>query len=124
MGDLLSTGKPSLAIPDSPSSTVSSSKTFRVGVLSPLMPHNPRSGFNFGNMPMLWQLFEPAYRSLVPSGHVEPVLLEYPLRPETSYNGMPVFSAAVRAGKRFWDGTVVTGQHIAASLEKTASFSV
>jgi ABC-type transport system substrate-binding protein len=106
----------------SPKNDGSTSNLFRIGLINPLEQRDPRCGINFANMSIIWTLYEPAYRSTSP-GQIEPIMLEYPLREETSTNGMPVYSAGVKRGIRFTDGTEVTAQHIAASLNKTVSFA-
>src|SRR5205807_9049224 len=101
----------------------SASDIFRIGLISPLQQRDPRRGINFANMSIIWQLYDPPYRSTSQSGQVESVMLEYPLQEELPSRGLPVYSAGVKPGIRFTDGTSVTAQHIAASLEKTASFA-
>ena len=110
----------------SPRETADGSRTsdiFRIGLINPLQQRDPRRGINFANMSIIWQLYEPPYRSTSQAGQVESVMLEYPLREEPSSRGRTVYSAGVKPGIRFTDGTEVTAQHIAASLEKTASFA-
>jgi ABC-type transport system substrate-binding protein len=102
----------------------SASKVFRIGLINPLQQRDPRRGINFANMSIIWQLYEPPYRSTSQAGAVEPVMLDYPLREESTSHGFPIYSAGVKPGIRFTDGTEVTAQHIAASLEKTASFAI
>src|SRR5579863_10382936 len=82
---------------------------FRIGLINPLEARDPRCGINFANMSIIWTLYEPAYRSTSP-GQVEDIMLEYPLREEPSSDGLPTYSAAVRAGIRFTDGTEETAQ--------------
>lgn len=101
---------------------VTTNAVFRIGLINPLETRDPRRGINFANMSIIWTLFEPVYRSTTP-GQVEDIMLEYPLREEPSSNGLPVYSAGVKPGIRFTDGTEVTAQHIAESLSKTVSFA-
>lgn len=111
-----------LACDTSPKRDSDESKVFRIGLINSLELRDPRCGINFANMSLIWQLYEPPYRSTT-AGQVEPVMLEYPLREETSTNGLPVYSAGVKRGIRFTDGTEVNAQHIATSLNKTPSFA-
>ena len=37
---------------------------FRIGLINPLQQRDPRCGINFANMSIIWQLYEPPYRSL------------------------------------------------------------
>lgn len=100
----------------------SASTVFRIGLINLLEARDPRCGINFANMSIIWTLYEPVYRSTSP-GQVEDIMLEYPLREETSIGGLPVYSAGVKPGIRFTNGVEVTAHHIAESLNKTVSFA-
>jgi ABC-type transport system substrate-binding protein len=105
-----------------PKNDASASTVFRIGLINPMEHRDPRCGSNFANLTITWTLYEPAYRSTSP-GQVDPIMLDYPLREEPSANGLPVYSAQVNRGIRFTDGTEVTAEHIAESLNKTISFA-
>jgi ABC-type transport system substrate-binding protein len=55
------------------------------------------------------------------SSQIEPVLLDYPLQKEPDEQSL-LYSAGVLRYARFSDGTKLTAEHVAASLEKTAAF--
>jgi peptide/nickel transport system substrate-binding protein len=111
-----------VAYDTSPKNDGGTSTAFRIGLINPLEMRDPRCGINFANMSIIWTLYEPVYRSTSP-GQVEDIMLEYPLREEPSSGELPVYSGAVKPGIRFTDGTEVTAQHIAESLNKTVSFA-
>jgi ABC-type transport system substrate-binding protein len=62
---------------------------------------------------------------LTPGSHqIKPVLLDYPLQHEPDEGGGPVYSARACSGIRFSDGTPLTADHVAESLEKTPAFKM
>ena len=68
-----------------------------------------------------WHIYEPPYRFSAQSSQVKAGLLEYPLVKEMDATGL-LYSAHVRPGIRFSDGTELTAEHVAMSLEKTPAF--
>ena len=93
---------------------------FRVGVVNPWERRDPRTGLNFASFLVQWHIYEPPYRVSSESNLVEAVLLDYPLQKEPGQE--LVYSAGVHKGACFSDGTELTAEHVAASLEKTAAF--
>jgi peptide/nickel transport system substrate-binding protein len=100
-----------------------SGRIFRIGLVTPLEKLAPHQGINFAHMSTMWQIYEPAYRSTMHSEQIEPVLLDYPLQKEANIGGPTTYSAAVRPGHYFSDGTELRAEHIATSLQKTPSFA-
>jgi peptide/nickel transport system substrate-binding protein len=96
---------------------------FRVGFVNRWERRDPRTGLNYASFLVQWHIYEPLYRLSAQTKQVEPVLLEYPLQKESDQQGL-VYSAEVRKGARFSDGTELTAEHIAASLERTAAFKM
>lgn len=95
---------------------------FRVGFVNRWERRDPRTGLNFASFLVQWHIYEPPYRLSTETNQIEPVLLD-PLKKESDQQGL-LYSAAVRKGSRFSDGTELTAEHIASSLEKTAAFKV
>src|ERR1041385_5840160 len=89
-------------------------KVLRVGTLSSIASIDPRDAEDNISGMVLEQVFEPPYRLPAGDTTVRPHLLE-PLRPE----GRLQYSAAVRNGARFSDGTAVTADIVARSLRST-----
>ncbi len=96
-------------------------EVFRVGFVNRWERRDPRTGLNYASFLVQAHIYEPVYRLVTGSNRIHPVLLDYPLRQEPEQGGL-VYSAGVRKGPRFSDGTELTAEHIAASLEKTAAF--
>lgn len=96
---------------------------FRVGFVNRWERRDPRTGLNFASFLVQWHIYEPPYRLSPESKQIEPVLLDYPLQNESGQDGL-LYSAGVRKGAQFSDGTELTAEHVAASLEKTAAFKV
>ena len=97
-------------------------EVFRVGFVNRWERRDPRTGLNYASFLVQWHIYEPPYRISV-SRKIEPVLLDYPLQKEDDQQGL-LYSARVRKGARFSDGTELTADHVAASLEKTAAFRI
>ncbi|HJW92734.1 MAG TPA: ABC transporter substrate-binding protein [Thermoanaerobaculia bacterium] len=89
-------------------------KVLRVGTLSTIASIDPRDAADNISGMVLEQIFEPAYMLAAGETAVRPHLLE-PLRSE----GRLQYSAAVRNGARFSDGTAVTADIVARSLRST-----
>lgn len=96
---------------------------FRVGFVNRWERRDPRTGLNYASFLVQWHIYEPPYRLSPDSKQIEPLLLEYPLIKESDAQGL-LYSAGVRKGARFSDGTELTSDHVAASLEKTAAFKL
>ena len=98
-------------------------KTLRVGVLAPVATLNPREAQDFVSALAVLQVFETPFAQPRAAGVApEPLLFEERLRPERPSNEAPVFSALVRDGILFSDGTPLTAQHVAEALGKAATF--
>jgi ABC-type transport system substrate-binding protein len=98
-------------------------EVFRVGFVNRWERRDPRTGLNYASFLVQAHMYEPVYRLAAGSNRINPVLLDYPLQKEPGQGDL-VYSAGVRKGVRFSDGTELTAEHVAASLEKTASFKV
>ena len=100
-------------------STTNSARTLRIGVLAGIGTLDPREMGDTITGLVLGQIFEMAYR-LTPSGAIEPHLFAEPLREERT-GAQPLYSAAVREGIVFSDGTPLTAAIAAASLAKAGA---
>jgi ABC-type transport system substrate-binding protein len=100
------------------------SEVFRVGLVNRWEHFDPRRSTNFANFTVQWHLYEPVFRASEQPNQLDSVLLEYPLQQEGSEDGSAVYSARVKPGVCFSDGTPVTPAHIAASLDRTPSFLI
>ena len=98
------------------------SDVFRVGFVNPWERRDPRTGLNYSSFLVQWHIYEPPYRVSPESRQIEPVLLEYPLQKEPGQELL--YTAGIRKEARFSDGTQLTAEHVAASLEKTAAFKL
>jgi len=100
-------------------STTDNPRTLRIGVLAGIGTLDPRELGDTITGLVLGQMFEMAYR-LTPSGAIEPHLFAEPLREERG-GAQPAYSAAVREGIVFSDGTPLTAAIAAASLAKAGA---
>jgi ABC-type transport system substrate-binding protein len=98
-------------------------EVFRVGFVNRWERRDPRTGLNYASFLVQWHIYEPPYRLSADSKQVGPLLLEYPLVKESDPQGL-LYSAAVCKGAHFSDGTELTAEHVAGSLEKTAAFKL
>ena len=89
-------------------------RSLRIGVLSALGTLDPREAGDTITGLVLGQIFEMPY-AMVPSGGVEPSLFAEALRTDSG-GDRPVYSAAVRPGIFFSDGTELTAEIAAVSL--------
>src|SRR5262245_30285177 len=97
-------------------------KTLRVGTLAPVNRLDPREAQDFVTALAIQQVFETPYtQPTAPGSPPEPLLFQERLRQETS-SEVAVYSAAVRSGVRFSDGTPLTARHVAESLAKASTF--
>ncbi len=99
-------------------------KTLRVGVLAPVNTLDPREAQDFTSALAVMQVYEPPYaQPATPGAQPEPLLFHEKLRRESPAGsaGLPVYSAAVRAGIFFSDGTPLTARHVADSVLKAAT---
>lgn len=99
------------------------SETFRVGFVNRWERRDPRTGLNYASFLVQGHIYQPPYYLTAGANNIKPVLLDYPLQREPDEGG-PVYSGRVCSGIRFSDGTPLTGDHIADSLEKTAAFKM
>ena len=95
----------------------SAKKSIRIGVLSALGSMDPRQAGDTITALVLEQIFETPY-TVTPSGSIEPWLFAEKLRQDRG-GDKPVYSASVRPGIVFSDGTPLTAQLAASSLAKT-----
>lgn len=102
-----------------PSTTeVAAQKLVRVGVLSSIAKLDPREAVDNVSGMVLGQIFEPPYGLAAGDSRVTPLVLE-PLRRESPEQ----YSAAVRSGVRFSDGTPLTAEHVVRSLRGAKAFT-
>jgi ABC-type transport system substrate-binding protein len=99
--------------------TKDNNRTLRIGVLAGVGTLDPRELGDTITGLVLGQIFETAYR-VTASGSIEPNLFAEPLREERA-GSQPVYSAAVRDGIVFSDGTPLSAQLAAASLMKAGA---
>jgi ABC-type transport system substrate-binding protein len=99
--------------------TTDKTRTLRIGVVAGVGTLDPRELGDTITGLVLGQIFEMAYR-VTPSGAIEPHLFAEPLQEERS-GAQPVYSAAVREGIVFSDGTPLTAEIAAASLAKAGA---
>jgi peptide/nickel transport system substrate-binding protein len=92
-------------------------KVLRIGLLAGMGTLDPRESGDTITGIVLGQIYEMPYR-VMPSGAIEPHLFAGPLRLEQA-GDKPAYSAAVRPGITFSDGTPLTAENAAASLAKT-----
>jgi ABC-type transport system substrate-binding protein len=92
-------------------------KSIRIGILSAIGSLDPRQAGDTITAIILEQVFESPY-TVLPSGEIEPWLFAEKLRLDRE-GGQPVYSAAVRPGIVFSDGTPFTAALAAASVAKT-----
>src|SRR5437660_11587839 len=98
------------------SSPVNGRKIVRVGILNPIGKLDPREALeNVSNL-ILGQVFEAPYAVVAGETAVQPILFSEPLRHE----GGRRYSAAVRGGVVFSDGTPLTADLVARSLKRSA----
>lgn len=95
----------------------SAKKSLRIGVLSAPGEMDPRQAGDTITALVLEQIFETPY-TVTPAGTVEPWLFAEKLRQDRG-GDQPVYSAAVRKGVVFSDGTPLTAELAAVSLAKT-----
>lgn len=94
-------------------------KMLRVGVLAPVNTLNPREAQDFTSALAVEQVFEPPFALPPAAGEMtEPLLLAERLQRE----GECVWSARVRPGILFSDGTPMTARHVADSLSRANPF--
>jgi ABC-type transport system substrate-binding protein len=89
-------------------------KIVRTGILSSISKLDPREAADSISGMVLGQIFEPPYALAPGETTVRPLVLE-PLRADGALH----YSAAVRPGIRFSDGTPVTADLVARSLRET-----
>jgi len=99
------------------------SEIFRVGFVNRWERRDPRTGLNYASFLVQGHIYQPPYHLTPGSSQVKPVLLDYPLQREPDEGG-PVYSGHVCSGIRFSDGSPLTADHIAESLEKTPAFKM
>lgn len=100
-----------------------STKTFRVGLLSPIHRLDPRAGRDFVGATIFEQIFEtPLAAPESAGGPARPGLLTSIPAP-TAGGGADVLSAPLAGGVRFSDGTPLTPEHFAASLARAEPFT-
>ncbi len=92
-------------------------KSIRIGVLSAPGAMDPRQAGDTITALVLEQIFETPY-TVTPAGSVEPWLFAEKLRLDRA-GDQPVYSATVRPGIVFSDGTPLTADLAAASLART-----
>ena len=99
---------------DAAPASTATKKIVRAGILSAIAKIDPRDAVDNISGMVLGQVFEAPYALPAGESNVRPQILE-PLRPE----GPLQYSAAVRTGIRFSDGTPVTADLVVRSLRDT-----
>lgn len=94
-------------------------KTLRAGVLAPVNTLNPREAQDFTSILAVEQVYETPFAQPAAAGEMtEPLLFAERLQPE----GESVWSARIRPGILFSDGTPMTARHVAESLSRVNPF--
>ena len=106
-----------VAQPSAVSPSAAERKAIRIGVFSGIGTNDPRLAGDTITAVILEQVFESPY-VVTAEGAIEPWLFAEKLRLETS-GAEPVYSASVRPGIVFSDGTPLTAELAAASLSRT-----
>ena len=91
-------------------------KIVRIGILSPIGKLDPREAVDDISGLILGQVFEAPYAVMAGEANVQPLLFSEPLQRESSLR----YSAAVRKGIVFSDGTPLTADLVARSLKRSA----
>ncbi len=96
--------------------------TLRIGLIT--VPHHfdPRNAQDFVSNFLVAQIFETPYRPPRGGAAPEPMLLAEPLRLESPPGAPQVYSAPVREGVVFSDGTPLDAEGVAASLRSSRLF--
>ncbi len=98
-------------------------KVFRIGSMSHLGVLDPCAADDTVSTMILHEVYETLYAPPTGPGAPEPLLLAERLRPEPAHEAAhPVYSAAVRPGIRFSDGTLLTPELLVRSLERSSDF--
>lgn len=97
----------------------SAAKLVRIGILSPIGKLDPREAVDNISGLILGQIFEAPYAVAAGETTIKPVLFAEPLRRESAL----LYSAAVRDGVRFSDGTPVTADLVARSLRASKALN-
>lgn len=95
----------------------------RVGILTPLQQQqhaDPRATADFVNSVVNWHVFQPPFSRSKENRETVPVLLDGPLEQDPKDDR--IWSARLRPGIRFSDGTALTARHVARSLEGSTRF--
>lgn len=102
--------------PELPAAIAETPKAVRVGVLSPINKLDPRDAVDYVSAVVLGQVFDTPYQ-ITGDASAKPLLFE-PLRRDDAHGTQ--YSAIVRAGVRFSDGTPLTPEIAARSLRATS----
>ncbi len=96
----------------------------RVGLLAPIESLDPRGAWEMGRALVASQIFEPPYAVRGVSLEAEPLLFEEsPVNERTGASGRQIFSARLRSGIRFSDGSELTTGEAAAILGRSQCLS-
>ncbi len=93
-------------------------KTLRVGLLSAVQNLDPLKAQDFVSAMVVSQIFEKPFLSRAADQPSEPVLFAEPLESEPGSSPGTAYSAAVRSGVEFSDGTPLTPELVAAALRR------
>ncbi len=93
-------------------------KTLRVGLLSAVQNLDPLKAQDFVSAMVVAQIFEKPYLSRAADQPSEPVVFGEPLQADPGAPPGTAFSAAVRPGLEFSDGTALTPEHVVAALRR------
>ncbi len=98
-------------------------KVLRVGAIARLATLDPRRTHDTVSSLILDEIFETLFTPPLGSEAPTPQLVTDPLRKEPGATDRPVYSAELRSDVVFSDGTPMTPQHVAASLNSAADFA-
>jgi hypothetical protein len=97
-----------------------SRKVLRVGTLTPMGHVGSLDSQELVNSMVNWQIYERPYAPPSAAGRPpDPVLFDGPLARDLDRGTHGTYSAGLRPGIRFSDGTPMTVQHVVASLGRS-----
>lgn len=99
-------------------------KVLRVGTLSRIGTLDPRKAIDAVSSMVLNEIFERPYEAPYGTESPKPILFAEPLRAETaSGGGVKSWSAVLKSGIKFSDGTPMSGADVARSLSGSQAFA-
>jgi ABC-type transport system substrate-binding protein len=88
-------------------------RQLRIGVLTPVLSIDPRQALDIAAAMAVELMYQSPYGSRDQRGASEPLLFEGRVRAESVVKGLSVYSAEIKEGLTFSDGTPVTAEFVA-----------